>query len=265
MTPGSMIDGINNFRSLEGTPVARGRRVKPGVLYRSEALVGLSDKAKSDVEALRIRCVCDLRSANEQKKHPLVWPGEQPKLLEVEVLPDARVAGADLIRGLLTDRSGEAVRQLLVANAKDMPQAFAKSMRSLFEAVIDERALPLLVGCTAGKDRTGYVIAVILLALGASEETIVEDFVRTAHYIDKDWLYDALAAWVPDLPEETLSPERLHELSHLPEYVLTSLHVIRQEHGSYERFFEDVCGLDASRRERLRDLMTEPAGALTAG
>ncbi len=258
--PHTVIDGISNFRSLEGTPVAGGRRVKAGVLYRSEALVGLSEQARRDVEALGIQTVCDLRSPNEQAKHPLEWPGQQPKFLEVDVLPDARVAGAELIRELLVDQSGQAVRRLLNENAAEMPAAFGGSLRRIFDAVVDEEALPLLVGCTAGKDRTGFVIAVILLALGASEETIVEDFVLTGRYIDKNWLYDAMASWVPDLPAETLTPERLHELSVLPEYVLTSLNVIKQRHGSYEAFLVDVCGLDGPRRERLRELMTEPAG-----
>lgn len=256
--PTPVIDGKRNFRSLEGTPVSGGRRVKPGVLYRSEALVNLSDRARASVEALGIRCVCDLRSPNEQAKHPLMWPGEQPKFLEVDVLPDARVAGEELIRGLLADKTGEAVRRLLIENAAAMPAAFSRSLRRIFDAIVDEEALPLLVACTAGKDRTGFVIAVILLALGASEETIVEDFVRTSEYIDQQWLFDALAAWVPELPEDPLTPKRLHEVSFLPDYVLTSLHVIKDQHGSYEEFLAEVCGLDGPRRQRLRELMTEP-------
>lgn len=256
--PGTTVDGIRNFRSLEGTPVAGGRRVRPGVLYRSEALVGLSEQAKADVERLGVRCVVDLRSRNEQEKHPLVWPGPQPRFLGVDVLPDARVAGAGLIRDLLADTSGEAVRSVLVANAQEMPRAFGASLLRLFDEVLDDDGLPVLVGCTAGKDRTGFVIAVVLLALGATEETIVADFVRTAEYIDKDWLYDAMADWVPDLPEMTITPERLHELAHLPEYVMASLDVIKAEHGSYDTFLEDVCGLDQKRRGQLRELMTEP-------
>src|SRR3546814_2414447 len=66
-------------------------------------------------------------------------------------------------------------------NYAAMPEPFAPYIRPLFEAVADGQ-LPLLVHCTAGKDRTGLVVAVLLLALGVSREDVLADYGRSGSY-----------------------------------------------------------------------------------
>jgi protein-tyrosine phosphatase len=253
--PTSRIPGIGNFRSLEGIPAAGGRRIRPGVLYRSEALVDLSAEASDVLAALGIRTLCDLRSPSEQARHPLRWPGRPPERLEVDVLPDARVAGEVLIHRILADTTGEVARETLLENARAMPAAFAGSVRRLFDAIVDHEAVPLLVACAAGKDRTGYVVTVILLALGASHDEIVREFMRSADHIDSARLHAEMVGWLDAPPAPALSVDALHEVGVRAEYVDAALDAILDEHGSHEAFLEVVGGLDETRTERLRDIL----------
>jgi protein-tyrosine phosphatase len=252
-----MIPAIANFRSLEGIATTDGRRVKPGVLYRSEALVDLTLEARDALASLRISTVCDLRSPPERARHPLDWPGTQPRFLEMETLPDVRVAGADLIHDILADTTGKVARQTLLSNSRAMPTAFARSMRRVFDTVVDQQGLPLLVSCVAGKDRTGYVISVILLALGASSGDIVAEFMRSAEYIDTGRLRAEMVEWLAEPLDEMVSVETLHSVGVLPEYVDAAFGTIVAEYGSYEAFLGEACGLNQPRLDKLRDLMLE--------
>lgn len=251
------VDGVRNFRSLEGISAADGRRVKHGVLYRSEALAALSPSARQTIAALGIRCVCDLRSPGEQAKGPMDWPGPPPRMLAVDVLPDARVSGADVIGRIMADATGTVARQVLTDNAKQMPQVFAPSTRRLFDAILDEDAIPLLVACQAGKDRTGYVVSVILLALGVAEQEIVAEFMRSAEHIDSERLHAAMVAWLPDPPDPMLAAGTLGAVSVLPEYIHAAFGTILEIYGSYEAFLQKACGLDDERLARLRDLLLQ--------
>ncbi|MGV0835916.1 tyrosine-protein phosphatase [Mycolicibacterium thermoresistibile] len=248
---------VPNFRDVGGLPTTDGRRVKKGVLYRSENLSGLGDEAQKQLAALNIRSVCDLRSGGERAKHPLVWPGEEPKSIPIKTLPDARVAGAELISSIMSDAEGNRLVSILTQNAADMPSAFVDSMKTIFDAVIDDEALPLLVMCVAGKDRTGFVIANILAALDVEWDAIVEDYLASKQFIDKDRLHQSMMEYIEEPLDEVLSPEKLVDLGSSPDYLRASFDAIAREHGSYENYLVEVCGLTPERRARLKDLMLE--------
>ncbi|EHI13543.1 tyrosine-protein phosphatase [Mycolicibacterium thermoresistibile] len=248
---------VPNFRSLGGLPTTDGRRVKEGVLYRSENLTNLDEDARKHLAALNIRSVCDLRSAGEQQKHPLVWPGENPKSIPVKTLPDARVAGTELIHELMSDPSGERLARLLRENAADMPTAFQDSMKAIFDAIIDDEALPMLVMCVAGKDRTGFVVAIILAALDVEWDAIVADYLASKDHTDKYRLHQSLMEYIEEPPAELLSADTLLDVGNRAEYLKASFDTIDREHGSFENYLVEVCGLTPERRERLKELMLE--------
>ena len=255
--PNSYLSGVPNFRSLGGLPTSDGRKVKENVLYRSETLAALDETSQKQLEAIGIRSVCDLRSEGERRLHPLVWPGEQPSLVPVETLPDTRVAGRELIYKIMSDVEGEYLVGVLKDNAAHMPGAFAQSMRTIFNSIIDDEQLPLLVKCVAGKDRTGFVIANILKSLDVEWDVILADYLSSKDHIDKNRLHNSMMEYINEPPGGVLSPERLVELGSKPEYLEASFEAIESEFGSYERYLEEVGGLTPERRARLKDLMLE--------
>ncbi|PWD41628.1 hypothetical protein ACN93_18420 [Gordonia paraffinivorans] len=181
--PRVVLDGVANFRSLGGLPTTDGRKVREGVLYRSESLAGLTDVGRQQLVELHIGSICDLRSPGEQQRDPIEWPeGTRPYQIPVAKLPDARVAGVELIRRVMADTSGEYIQEVLLGNAQEMPRAFGESMCGVFESLEDPERLPLLVACVAGKDRTGFVTALVLATLGVEWEAIVADYLRSTKY-----------------------------------------------------------------------------------
>jgi protein-tyrosine phosphatase len=160
-------DRLRNFRDVGGLATSSGTRVRHGALYRSDA-PRAGDAPPAGV-AWPPATVIDLRSAVEaEDEHPLRSAGSDVhsvplmaeagivRLAEDPVEPDAGVAG--LYRRTLAS----------------VGPAFAAVVR-----LIAVSSGPTLVHCTAGKDRTGLVVAVVLSAVGVSDEDILADYVRT--------------------------------------------------------------------------------------
>ena len=71
------------------------------------------------------------------------------------------------------------------------------SFRILFGHLLEDRA-PLVIHCTAGKDRTGFASALILHALGVPDDIIAEDYLLTNRHYQRD------VSSVSDLPDDVL-------------------------------------------------------------
>lgn len=171
------LEGAQNFRDLGGYPAADGREVRWGQLFRSDGLATLTSADRGILAALGLGLVCDLRSDDEVEEEPNRLPegvtyrrfpvqdgAMQPRLIR------ARIEAGD-IDGFDDDFMAEGYRGMLANRA----QLFADAFLSL--AAPD--APPAVFHCTAGKDRTGVLSALLLLALGVPEEMVVADYALT--------------------------------------------------------------------------------------
>ncbi|MGO4680029.1 alpha-L-fucosidase [Microbacterium sp. 2MCAF23] len=158
------IDGVVGLRDVGGIP-AGSARVRPGRLYRSGAL---SDVDRRGAEQLRARVgrIVDLRSDDEVAEAPTV-------LADVEIVRLPLYHGSP--RSFFLDGYDLAgiYRHLL---AESMPELVA-AIRAIAEGEA------VLVHCTAGKDRTGLVIALALAAVGADRDEVVADYALTSSLI----------------------------------------------------------------------------------
>jgi RNA polymerase sigma-70 factor, ECF subfamily len=159
--------GLQNFRDVGGLATASGARMRRGVLYRSDAPRS-GDPPPAGV-AWPPASVIDLRSAAEAgEEHPLIGRGS-----EVHAIP--LMAEAGIVR--LAEDPPEldaGVASLYRRTLASVGPAFADVAR-----LIGAAHGPTLMHCTAGKDRTGLVIAVLLAAAGVEREDIIADYVRT--------------------------------------------------------------------------------------
>ncbi|GAA1705792.1 tyrosine-protein phosphatase [Microbacterium sediminicola] len=161
------VPGTFNFRE-----VAPGR-VQAGSLFRSDALDRLGEPGRRAVVQLDLRVIIDLRSDldlqlggrddldgidAEYVRHPILSAGMN---LDPESLDLRRI-----YRGILTDHGDE----------------LALAMHAVAQATG-----PALVHCTAGKDRTGLVVALTLDAVGVDRETILEDYALTTANLAGAW------------------------------------------------------------------------------
>lgn len=158
------LGGMYNVRDLGGYPAADGRTVARGLLFRASSLHRLTDE-----EAWRefgAATVIDLRYHKEIKAFPL--PGFIAGATHAPVLPDHWHASDE-------DRD-QPPAEFLAWVYEGMLEVGGGTMREILAQLAEDDALPAIFFCMAGKDRTGFVAAVLLSLLGVSDEDIADDF-----------------------------------------------------------------------------------------
>jgi protein-tyrosine phosphatase len=118
--------------------------------------------------------------------------------------------------------------------------------RALFAHLLEDRA-PLVIHCTAGKDRTGFACALILHALGVADEVIAEDYLLTNRFYRRDPTASS------DLPDDIRNALSSVERSFLD----AAFDAIRADYGSVEGYLSDGLDLDRCRRMTLEERYLE--------
>ena len=170
--------GVDNFRDFGGMASTFGGHVRTGRLFRSAHLGAASEHDIAALERLGVRTIVDLRRPAERAQHPSRWTTFAGRLISSD--EGDRAEGphvAFLRRGDLSD---EGVEAYLVGYYRQSP--FEPRHMAMFAgafAALDEEEGALLVHCTAGKDRTGLLAALIQRALGAEPQAVTADFLET--------------------------------------------------------------------------------------
>jgi protein-tyrosine phosphatase len=162
--------GLLNLRDLGNYPTLGGGCVRWRALLRSDALHQLDADGLAVLAGLDLRTVLDLRTQPETQVAPTRLDGLAARLTHVSILRgDLQSLPLEL----------EAIYRYMVEECAD---AIADAIKVL--CAVD--ALPALVHCSAGKDRTGIVIALVLAALGVPDEVIAADYALSSRYLDPD-------------------------------------------------------------------------------
>ncbi|TVV77153.1 tyrosine-protein phosphatase [Sphingomonas solaris] len=165
-----------NFRDIGGL-LAAGGVVRHGILYRSEGPASFAPAHRDELAAMGIRLVCDLRAGSERDKDPNDWT-TTARLMNLDITADLRVATNEGWKTLQHDPTLAAARAALMVNYGSMPAAIRPHLKPLIEAIVAGET-PVLIHCTAGKDRTGVLVALLLTALGVPHDVVVADYRRS--------------------------------------------------------------------------------------
>jgi protein-tyrosine phosphatase len=181
--PQRLLAAVPNFRDIGGLRGAGGCVVRSGMVYRSGALDALLDEDLARLAGYGVAFCCDLRTAAERTRSPSRWPeGRPPRLLELEFASDVRALGPELMHRLAAQPSREAAAAIMLGLYRSMPATCAPLLARLLPELANAAdAFPLVVHCTAGKDRTGFVVAVLLGVLGVSPADIRVDYLHSNH------------------------------------------------------------------------------------
>jgi protein-tyrosine phosphatase len=231
------LQGAANFRDLGGYRGHGGRTVRWRRLFRSDHLGGLTEADKAVLAALGLARAFDFRGAAERAAAAYELPGVAQHSLAIEptvVQRMQRMAGAG---HAFTPRAVAAMMEdLYRALVNDEAHRFAE----LFEHLLQADA-PLVFHCTAGKDRTGFAAALILLALGVPRAVVIEDYLLTN-----------------DLVRETppahggVSAEALAVLWRVQQGFLdAALQAVDADHGGIECYLGQRLGLSRAALEAL--------------
>jgi protein-tyrosine phosphatase len=177
-----MLSGAWNFRNVFDLKTSEGRCVRSGFLFRSSELSRLDDAGRQALVHLGVTDVFDLRDYAEIEKS---GADQVPDSIEVHIVPfDLRPDGKAPHE--LTAEDQEANRTRYMYDVYRQMPALPGAMSAVDQVIklLGDPDRKLLVHCAAGKDRTGWVVAAVLTALGVDTDDIVADYVASNADID---------------------------------------------------------------------------------
>jgi len=236
------LPGCDNFRDLGGYPAHGGTQLRWRRLFRSDALHGLTrEAADSVVDELGVGVIVDLRSTGEVEAAgcgPL-----RDRRLVYHHLPlfdgPLKVDPTQAAPVTLADRYFLIVEQ-------------AKAPIARIITALAESSTPVVYHCTAGKDRTGLISAIVLGLLGVPDEFIIADYAATQETLD------AIVGRLTELAGYREALERLpaDTLHARPETMASLLDRLRDRYGSFRRYADEI-GLSDAVTDRLEASLLE--------
>ncbi len=244
-----------NFRDMGGLHAADGRTLRYGLLYRSEDLSNLSDSDVVLLHDLGVKLLCDVRSEGERLRHPNRWPTDSSMTLNLNIAADLRASHEVIIRLLSGTPSVAQAEQAMLTTYRMFPNAFALRLGQLFERIRNGGQLPLVFHCAAGKDRTGFIAAILLSALGVDREAIYADYLLSRERWQGERSEAAIRLYLAQLCDQEPALEVVQILCQVSaNYLDAAFEVIEQEYGGMPGYL-DAIGLDGRAREQLQALL----------
>jgi protein-tyrosine phosphatase len=248
------IKAAPTFRDLGGIATSDGRQVRHGLFYRAGILLEPDAADVATIRSLGLRRVMDLRSEAERSHRPGTWASYGDTREDIsDVNTDIRSGSAALLHLLEADSHEAGALEMMCATYRLMPQGFAGQLAKLFDALQEDDGTPLLIHCTAGKDRTGFACAMVLHALGVAEADIYADYLKTGNVLVGGPLAESTNRMLAGYLGHPLEADGLAVIMDVRrEFLDVAITAVRAEFGNLERYLEEVGGLSAPRRTRLR-------------
>ena len=238
-----------NCRDLGGIPTLDGRYVKWGLMYRSDAV---SDLSAEDWELLRnrhVQVVIDLRTSMEQQMSPICIPD------------DMNYQHISIIRGIEDGDDGPELLKKIDDHSEEYGLDYSgvllgsivpliAVLRAIIQTVRKGQAV--LFMCSAGKDRTGIVAALVLYLCHVSREDIIADYMVSHNYIEKE-IYRKMRKSLPEETYRSWEKNLGYTLHSDPETMIRLLDTMEQEN-----VIELLCkkGFDLKEQQAFAELMT---------
>lgn len=239
------LDGSFNARDAAGLATTDGCRFVRGRLLRSGSLGGLTDDGRARLRSLGVTTVLDLRTDAERSAAPDALVGSGATAVPVPMLAGAVASMTDV----------PALDDLYCRLLDDEPTAVADAVRVVAHAGTEG----VLVHCSAGKDRTGVVVALLLTVLGVPTATVLDDYAATETFLPDSFGQAAqeLVAQLADSGEH-LDGDRVLELAtRSPRAAMErALQHLQETHGGAEAYLRSAGLADAdlgALRHRMLD------------
>ncbi|MDE2716445.1 MAG: tyrosine-protein phosphatase [Chloroflexota bacterium] len=244
---GIPVEGAYNVRDLGGYETAEGRHVRWRTLFRAADIHALSPSAQATLTDAGVRTVIDLRGSKELVEAPSVFKD----LTHVQYLPHNMTGDALINRwGTIPVPADSSIR--LSTMYSTVLDERGEMIRTILETVSQPGTLPAVFHCTAGKDRTGVLAALLLSIAGVPRDSIVEDYALSARF-----LYGSSTVPPDGSGADKFPPFQEYQTMWCPpDAMRLTLDHLESKHGGIEAYVRSI-GVDDATVARIRDALVE--------
>ncbi|MDH6303483.1 protein tyrosine/serine phosphatase [Parabacteroides sp. PF5-5] len=241
------MDSVQNLRDLGGYTAGKSEKTtRWGKVYRSSALSQLSERDLKRLDNLKIKTIIDLRTHEEITKAPVVYSGAK-----IVHIPISAGNMPDILSRIEEGRAkrGDAIvfmQDLYLQYVTECSPQFAQAL----DVFLDEANYPILFNCMAGKDRTGFMSALLLATLGVSEDAIYQDYLTTNEVFDPGQYRSGLRLQDVDALEAFSVLLTAKE-----SFLRLALTKIKKEYGSIDEYLTKELGVNEKQQAHLKDIM----------
>lgn len=238
--------GCYNFRDLGGYPTEDGGHLRWRRLFRADGLTQLTEDDCAILTKLGLATVIDLRTASEVGDRGR-FPVETVEVDYHHLPLTQSIPGTEEVPDW-----GEA--EYVTARYAHLLKEGRPSIARAITLLATEGSLPAVFHCSAGKDRTGVLAAVVLGGLGVPDEVIVDDYALSA--IGTSRLMQALREEYADAVEE-VEKYATAILRVLPEAMAGFIGSVRAQYGGFDQLMAEL-GVTAE-MAALKRAVVDPA------
>ncbi len=251
MTRHIPLQGVENFRDF-GDYAAGAGRLRKGVLFRAAHQAEATDEDLKTLAALGIVTLVDLRRPNERERSPSRrWTGFSAQVIDNEMgtVGDPWLEflqSSDLTEASVHGYMDEYYRRL------PFKERHIDLFSRYFQALAGGKGA-VLIHCAAGKDRTGVLAALTHHIAGVADDDIIDDYLLTN---DPTRFERRGAAFMDHIEAQTgrrpTEGAMRAAMGVEARYLAAAFEVIKAQHGSLDAYLEQVLGVDAGAREKVR-------------
>lgn len=240
------MDSIQNLRDMGGYFTPDGKMTRWGKVFRSGRVGNISDADSDRLDNLGVKTIIDLRTYNEVNAVPIRYTKANIIHIPIKV---GKLSEASLLIQEKRMRKGDALvfmQDEYLQFITDNSDQYAK----ILEQFQNKDNYPILVSGAYGKDRTGFLAAMLLASLGMSQETITDDYMASNGCININQLAYLAQELDTDAQESmTVFLTANEELMNLV------FHKIRKDYGSTDKYLSKGLHLSEKKREKLKDIL----------
>jgi len=252
------LQGVSNFRDVGGITNKGGKKIKSGLLFRSAELSRLTAKDLELIKGLNVKTILDLRTTAER----------QSKLFPINNSDHMRIISIPI-----SDREKEMTQKeffhFLISKGRKFD--FGKYLQDIYFKIAFERQdeinkaichlsdknnLPAIIHCTAGKDRTGLIVALIQLMLDVEIDNVLKDYLLSNELMEQQ--ANRLISHIRFMSFFRITARQLKPLMEAREnYLLDVLDEIHRRYNTVTDYLIENCKIDRSRLMALESIFLE--------
>lgn len=252
---------LANFREVGGLQTTGQMVIKQGMIYRSADLSRLTKQDILTFSTLGIQTICDLRTSSERKSHPPKIM-EHDKIVHIPMQPDSMMPSKwTMFRMLIAEGKSLSFTPIMKDVYQSMLYERKKEIQQLFTLLSDEKNYPLMLHCTSGKDRTGFLSALIQLAAGVPVHTVLSEYMRSNEGVKI--LVKRQERFVRMMSLYRVSKEQIQPLLGVQQdYLEDVLNEMMDTYGSAERYLLEACDVPKAQLLKMKNILLTPSAGI---